>query len=55
MSEELTKRELELIKKWEETGLLNDIDGILEKEDLVKLMEGKATQLLREENQNKDD
>jgi len=55
MSKELTKRELELIKKWEETGLLDDIDGILEKEDLVKLMEGKATQLLREENQNKDE
>ena len=46
---------LELIKKWEETGLLDDIDGIIEKEDLVKLIEGKATQLLREENQNKDE
>ena len=44
------KKEIEeLIKKWEKTGLLDDIDGILEKKDLVKLMEGKASQLLREE------
>jgi len=41
----------ELIKKWEKTGLLDNIDGILEKKDLVKLMEGKASQLLREEKQ----
>jgi hypothetical protein len=45
----------ELIKKWEKTGLLDDIDGILEKKDLVKLMESEASQLLREENQNKDE
>ncbi len=51
----MSKEKKELIKKWEETGLLDDIDGILEKEDLVKLMESKATQLLREENQNKDE
>ena len=50
------KKEIEeLIKKWEKTGLLDDIDGILEKKDLVKLMECKASQLLREENQNKED
>tara|TARA_R110000823_G_scaffold308416_1_gene431995 strand:+ start:48 stop:215 length:168 start_codon:yes stop_codon:yes gene_type:complete len=55
MSKELTKRELELIKKWEETGLLDDIDGMSEKKDISKLLEGKATQLLREENQNKDE
>ncbi len=41
----------ELIKKWEKTGILDNIDGILEKKDLVKLMEGKASQLLREEKQ----
>jgi len=45
----------ELIKKWEKTGILDNIDGILEEKDLVKLMEGKASQLLREENQNKDE
>ena len=45
----------ELIKKWEKTGMLDNIDGILEEKDLVKLMEGKASQLLREENQNKDE
>lgn len=45
----------ELIKKWEKTGLLDDIDGILGKKDLVKLMESEASQLLREENQNKDE
>jgi len=50
------KKEIEeLIKKWEKTGLLDDIDGILEKKDLVKLLEGEASQLLREENQNKED
>jgi len=48
--EELTKRELELIEKWEETGLLDDIDGLSEKKDITKLLEGKASQLLREEN-----
>ena len=55
MNKELTKRELELIKKWGETGLLDDIDGMSEKKDISKLLESKATQLLREENQNKDD
>ena len=45
----------ELINKWEKTGLLDNIDGILEKKDLVKLMEGKASQLLREEKLNKDE
>tara|TARA_R100000908_G_scaffold47763_2_gene23621 strand:+ start:529 stop:741 length:213 start_codon:yes stop_codon:yes gene_type:complete len=50
----------ELIKKWEKTGILDNIDylisfGILEKKDLVKLMEGKASQLLREENQKEDE
>jgi len=45
----------ELIKKWKKTGILDNIDGILEEKDLVKLMEGKASQLLREENQNKDE
>jgi len=50
------KKEIEeLIKKWEKTGLLDDIDGILEKKDLVKLLGGEASQLLREENQNKED
>ena len=50
------KKEIEeLIKKWEKTGLLDDIDGILEKRDLVKLLGGEASQLLREENQNKED
>jgi len=60
------KKEIEeLIKKWEKTGLLDDIDyifllecldlGILEKKDLVKLLESEASQLLREENQNKED
>tara|TARA_Y100000592_G_C5258111_1_gene215984 strand:- start:37 stop:237 length:201 start_codon:yes stop_codon:yes gene_type:complete len=45
----------ELIKKWEKNGILDNIDGILEKKDLVKLMEGKASQLLREEKLNKED
>ena len=50
------KKEIEeLIKKWEKTGLLDDIDGILEKKDLAKILEGEASQLLREENQNKED
>ena len=50
------KKEIEeLIKKWEKTGLLDDIDGILEKKDLVKILGGEASQLLREENQNKED
>ena len=53
MSKELTKRELELIKKWGETGLLDDIDGMSEKKDISKLLESKDTQLLK--NQNKDE
>jgi hypothetical protein len=45
----------EINKKWEKNGILDNIDGILEEKDLVKLMEGKASQLLREETQNKDE
>ena len=56
LNEDTKKRlVIENIKKWEKTGLLDDIDGILEKKDLVKLLGGEASQLLREENQNKED
>ena len=56
LNEDTKKRlVIENIKKWEKTGLLDDIDGILEKTDLVKILGGEASQLLREENQNKED
>jgi len=56
LNEDTKKRlVIENIKKWEKTGLLDDIDGILEKKDLVKILGGEASQLLREENQNKED
>ena len=56
LNEDTKKRlVIENIKKWEKTGLLDDIDGILEKKDLAKILEGEASQLLREENQNKED
>ena len=40
--EELEKQREEIIKKWEASGLLDDIGGNLDKIDLAKLMDGKA-------------
>jgi hypothetical protein len=42
--EELEKQREEIIKKWEESGLLDDIGGNSDKIDLAKLMDGKARQ-----------
>jgi hypothetical protein len=42
--EELEKQREEIIKKWEASGLLDDIGGNSDKIDLAKLMDGKARQ-----------
>ncbi len=52
-------RNKKLIKKWEESGLLDDIDNMTTS-SMAEMMESEAMQLLRdkwdkEENQNKDE
>jgi hypothetical protein len=58
-SEEIEKEKKELIKKWEESGLLDGIENMTTS-SMAEMMESQAMQLLREEldneeNQNKDE
>jgi len=53
------KEKKKLIKKWEESGLLDGIENMTTS-NMAEMMESEAMQLLRdkwdkEENQNKDD
>ena len=47
--EELKKQREEIIKKWEASGLLDNLDDKSDKIDLAKLMEGKAVQLINDD------
>jgi hypothetical protein len=47
--EELKKQREEIIKKWEVSGLLDNLDDKSDKIDLAKLMEGKAVQLINDD------
>ncbi len=44
--------EEDLIKKWEASGLLDNLDDKSDKIDLTKLMDGKASQLIKEQKIN---
>jgi hypothetical protein len=47
--EELKKQREEIIKKWEASGLLDNLDDKSDKIDLAKLMDGKAVQLINDD------
>jgi hypothetical protein len=47
--EELEKQRDKIIKKWEASGLLDNLDDKSDKIDLTKLMDGKASQLINDD------
>ena len=46
---ELIKHRDEIIKKWEASGLLDNLDDKSDKINLAELMEGKAVQLINDD------
>jgi hypothetical protein len=47
--EELEKQREEIIKKWEASGLLDNLDDKSDKIDLAKIMDGRAAQLINDD------
>lgn len=47
--EELEKQRDEIIKKWIDSGLLDNFTGESDKIDLAKIMDGKSRQLINDD------